>query len=143
MAHGPGLIYLFFIWYIFISFGNLPSPHPILSSNYSPLTHPTPLPPFFPGCERCPISSLQARASVLCQRGSLIRPCPPTASELTGRDHLPPACLFHEPTSFLPLDAHLTIWVRAWAPAKGAPFFQEPPNQDIKIVAGFCSLSLW
>lgn len=78
-----------FIWYISISLENLHPP--ILSSSYSPFAHPTPLPPFFPSCERCPISSLQARDSVLCQCGSLARSCPPTTSDLTGRDHLPSA----------------------------------------------------
>lgn len=48
------------------------------------LRPPTPVATLLPGCERCPISSLQARDSASCQRGSLARSCPPTASGLTG-----------------------------------------------------------
>lgn len=129
-----------FIWYISISLENVPP-----SSTFSLLaTHPLPTPPPYHPSSRvvkdAPSAASKPHCSLPVWFTSTFLPThdlrpdrkrPPTASPTK-------ACLFHKPRSFIPLGAHLTIWVWVWAPAKGAPSLQEPPNLDMKTVAGFC-----
>ena len=105
-----------FIWYISISLGNLPPPIP--SSSCSTLTHPPPLGTLLPRpaspvgwkvCERCPhqqppchrLCSLPLRFARTFHR-------PPTASDLTGRDHL---LLAQQRPTFSTSKSAFSVWV--------------------------------